>query len=79
MTEKDTIYIIRNSEVLPSDGDGSRYWRSGLIAEFLFKKNYRIKWVMSNFDHLNKIKRKNINIKLYIFFSIKLLSKNLSF
>ena len=63
MTEKDTIYIIRNSEVLPSDGDGSRYWRSGLIAEFLFKKNYRIKWVMSNFDHLNKIKRKNINIK----------------
>jgi len=61
LTKKNTIYIVRNTEVLPSDGDGARLWRSGLVAEHLFKNNHRIKWVISSFDHHNKVNRKKIN------------------
>lgn len=61
MTKKSIIYIVRNTEVLPSDGDGARYWRSGLIAEHLFKNSHKIKWVISSFDHLNKVNRKKVS------------------
>lgn len=61
MKARDTIYIVRNTEVLPSDGDGARLWRSGLIAEHLFKNNHRIKWVISSFDHHNKVNREKVS------------------
>ena len=61
MKNRDTIYVVRNTEVLPSDGEGARLWRSGLIAEHLFKNNHKIKWVISSFDHLNKVNRKKVS------------------
>jgi glycosyltransferase involved in cell wall biosynthesis len=52
------VVVVRNSETLPSDGVGSRLWRSGMIAKALFdSRKYRVDWVVSSFDHYNKQQR----------------------
>lgn len=60
MTQLDKITIIKNSEVLPSDGVESRLWRSGIYAKYFHNQKYNVTWVMSSFDHFNRINRANV-------------------
>lgn len=54
MTSK--IIIVRNSEVLPSD-KGGRLWRSGMYAKYFLSEGKKVDWVVSSFDHYNKLQR----------------------
>jgi len=55
------VVVVRNSETLPSDGVGSRLWRSGMVAEALFLSDkYKVDWVISSFDHYSKQQRKSV-------------------
>lgn len=55
------VFVIRNSEVLPSDGSGSRLWRSGLFAEYLGSRGLNVHWIVSSFDHYNKVQRNGVS------------------
>mgnify|MGYP006195271475 FL=1 len=58
--EKFSVTIIRNSECLPSDSNGARLWRSGIFAQYFHSVGHKVSWVISSFDHFNKINRKSI-------------------
>ncbi|NVJ60873.1 MAG: glycosyltransferase family 4 protein [Gammaproteobacteria bacterium] len=54
------VIIVRNSESLPTDINGGRLWRTGLLAKHLSLKNYDLTWVCSSFDHYNGLNRSSV-------------------
>ena len=57
---------IRNSEVLSFDGKGSRLWRSGSLSRFIYlnREDVELSWIISNFDHYNKVSRPYLSSKV---------------
>lgn len=54
------IVIVRNSESLPNDVSGGRFWRSGLYVKWLFNRGHDVRWMISSFDHYNQRNRRQI-------------------
>jgi len=48
------FWLITIGEPLPSDGEGDRLLRTGLLAERLLKAGHEVVWWSSGFDHIRK-------------------------
>lgn len=48
------VWILNVGENMPTDGDGTRIFRCGLLADQLVKKGHEITWWTSSFEHYNK-------------------------
>jgi glycosyltransferase involved in cell wall biosynthesis len=80
------IWLITIGEPLPMDSNNERLYRTGILANWLIKKNHQVLWWTSTFDHTRKKQRfdDDHTIILNDHFHIKLLHsisyrKNVSF
>lgn len=79
------IAIVRNSEILPSDGDGARLWRSGLLAKHYIDRGRSTRWIVASFDHYHKAQRdlkklaENPDLKGLVVLKTPNYRKNISF
>lgn len=49
------VWLIKISEVLPTDGDNIRLLRMGMLANALINNGHQVLWWASTFDHVKKI------------------------
>lgn len=54
------FWLITIGEPLPTDGEGDRLLRTGLLAERLLKAGHEVVWWSSGFDHIRKRHRSSI-------------------
>lgn len=53
------IWIVTVGEPIPTDAEGVRLLRSGILASLLHEKGHKVTWWNSSFDHNRRILRTN--------------------
>lgn len=62
MTEPMRIWLITVGEPLPTDGDGCRLLRTGLLAEQLVQGGHAVTWWTSAFNHTHRTYRSSQDV-----------------
>lgn len=66
------IWLLQANEPMPKVHDGSRLFRTGMIAEELVKRGHEVTWFATTFDHFKKVQMFNSDKTIEVLKNYKL-------